>query len=165
MPPLSFEQFLDEHEIRQLSHRNARALDRGDREAWSELFTQDAILIRSGRAPSAYQEIVEIPSVQLRRYAKTWHGVQTQNISVDGDEAEGEVYCIARHVYTDYHNVPGSFPFSLAHDILIRYQDRYRKDSGTRRIESRRVEVDLREVRQVTLFDGAVPPGEAAPRG
>ena len=165
MPHESIMKLIDENEVRNLSHRYAQAIDRGDAVAWSALFTKDAEFKRAGRPPLPYEGILELPATQLRRYAKTWHGVQTQNITLHGEEAEGEVYCIARHIYTDYHNVPGVFPFSLVHDLLVRYQDVYRKEDGVWRIRSREINIDLREVRQVTLFNGVVEPGDRAPSG
>jgi hypothetical protein len=148
----------DEWEIRNLSHRYARALDRGDTETWRSLFTADVMLQTGDKAPSSYSELVGSPELQLRRYQKTWHGVLTQVIHVDGDHAEGEVYCLARHIWTDSHNTPGDMPFSLAHDMTIRYQDRYRKDNGEWKFAVRKITIDLRTVSQVELFSGSIEP-------
>ena len=160
------ERLLAEDEIRQLSHRYALAVDQGDLVAWRDLWTDDAVMERGYRPPAQLEDIVQIPEIQLRRYAKTWHGIQTQNIRLmDETSAEGDVYCIARHVYTDSHNQPGSLPFSLVHDVLIRYADQYRKtDDGRWRFASRNLTIDLREVRQVTLVDHEVDLSEITPR-
>jgi SnoaL-like domain len=148
----------DEWEIRNLSHRYAQALDRGDTETWRSLFTADVMLQTGDKAPSSYSELVGSPELQLRRYQKTWHGVLTQVIHVDGDQAEGEVYCLARHIWTDSHNTPGDMPFSLSHDMTIRYQDRYRKDNGEWKFAVRKITIDLRTVSQVELFSGSIEP-------
>jgi SnoaL-like domain len=148
----------DEWEIRNLSHRYAQALDRGDTETWRSLFTADVMLQTGDKAPSSYSELVGSPELQLRRYQKTWHGVLTQVIHVDGDQAEGEVYCLARHIWTDSHNTPGDMPFSLSHDMTIRYQDQYRKDEGEWKFAVRKITIDLRTVSQVELFSGSAEP-------
>lgn len=148
----------DEWEIRHLSHRYAQALDRGDTETWRSLFTADVMLQTGDKAPSSYSELVGSPELQLRRYQKTWHGVLTQVIHVDGDQAEGEVYCLARHIWTDSHNTPGDMPFSLSHDMTIRYQDQYRKDEGEWKFAVRKITIDLRTVSQVELFSGSAEP-------
>ena len=121
------------------------------------------VAIRRGRniadrrkPPSSYDQIARSPELQLRRYQKTWHGVLTQVIKVDGDHAEGEVYCLARHIWTASHNTPGDMPFSLSHDMTIRYQDEYRKDDGEWKFTVRKLTIDLRTVSQVELFSGSI---------
>jgi ketosteroid isomerase-like protein len=146
----------DELEIRNLSHRYAQALDRGDTATWRSLFTADVVLQTGDKPPSSYDQIARSPELQLRRYQKTWHGVLTQVIQVDGDHAEGEVYCLARHIWTASHNTPGDMPFSLSHDMTIRYQDEYRKDDGEWKFAVRKLTIDLRTVSQVELFSGSI---------
>jgi len=154
---MTFEQMRDEWEIQKLSHRYAQLVDRGDGKAWAGLFTPDGVL-RVGDGMEIGLDVIEgIPERQLRRYASTWHGVLTQVIDLDGDTATGEVYCIAKHIYTDYHNTPGSMPFSLCHDVVIRYQDQYRRHDGQWRFSRRALTVDHRQVSQVELFSGRVP--------
>ncbi|MGE0668382.1 MAG: nuclear transport factor 2 family protein [Sphingomonadales bacterium] len=158
MAELSFEQLRDEWEIAKLVHRYAQAVDRGDCDAWAACFTRDVELRVSDGAALGYDTIVGIPERQLKRYSRTFHGVLTQTATLlSADTAEGEVYCVARHVWTDYHNSPGSMPFSMTHDFVIKYTDRYRKDDGVWRIRRRALTVDFREVSQVELFTGTVP--------
>ena len=145
----------DEWEIRNLSHRYAQAIDRGDTAAWRSLFTADVVLQTGDKPPSSYVEIVSSPELQLRRYEKTWHGVLTQVIHVDGDRAEGEVYCLARHIWTASHNTPGDMPLALSHDMTIRYQDEYRRDDGEWKFAVRKITIDLRTMSQVELSSGA----------
>jgi hypothetical protein len=146
----------DEWEIKNLSHRYAQAIDRGDTAAWSALFTADVMLQTGDKPPSSYDDIVRSPELQLRRYQKTWHGVLTQVIQVDGDQAEGEVYCLARHIWTASHNTPGDMPLALSHDMTIRYEDKYRKENGQWRFSLRKLTIDLRTVSQVELFSGLI---------
>jgi ketosteroid isomerase-like protein len=149
----------DEWEIRNLAHRYAQALDRGDTATWKSLFTADAILQTGDKPPIRYEQIARSPEQQLRRYRKTWHGVLTQVIQVNGDHAEGEVYCLARHIWTGSHNTPGDMPFSLSHDMTIRYEDEYRKDGGEWKFAVRKLTIDLRTVSQVELFSGSIELG------
>jgi len=155
---MTLEELNDEREVLRLAHRYAQALDRGDTAAWAELFTKDYVFGRARGGGLHYDEVVRLPELQLQRYASTWHGVQTQNVTLHGDgTAEGETYCIARHIYSDDHIRPGADPFSLSHDMLLRYQDRYRKDDGVWRFCERRVISEMRVVHHVIL-----PPASAA---
>ncbi len=158
MSAMTFEQLRDEWEIGKLAHRYAQAVDRGDGAAWSALFATGAVLRIGDGAVVPKQALEAIPERQLQRYAKTFHGILTQVIDLRGpDTAGGEVYCIARHVYTDYHNTPGSMPFSLSHDVVIKYRDKYRKEDGVWRFAERALAIDFRQVSQVDLFSGNVP--------
>lgn len=155
MTPL--ERMQAEWEIKDLSHRYAQAVDRGDGKAWAALFARDGVL-KVGEGKELGLDIIEgIPERQLARYARTFHGVLTQVVNVHGDTADGEVYCIARHIWTDYHNTPGSMPFSLSHDVVIKYQDEYRRENGHWRFARRGLIIDFRQVSQVELFSGSVP--------
>jgi hypothetical protein len=157
MSGMTFEQLRDEWEIGKLSHRYAQAVDRGDGAAWSALFARDGVLQVGDGAEIPREALAAIPERQLQRYARTFHGVLTQVIDLhDADTADGEVYCIARHIYTDYHNTPGSMPFSLNHDVVIKYQDQYRREDGVWRFARRALTVDFRQVTQVELFSGTV---------
>jgi SnoaL-like domain len=60
----------DELEIRNLSHRYAQALDRGDTATWRSLFTADVMRQTGDKPPSSYDQIARSPEMQLRRYQR-----------------------------------------------------------------------------------------------
>ena len=143
---------LDELAVKDLSHRYAIALDRGDREEWASLFSDD-VAFESGTSVRGLGDVLRIPSEQLARYKKTLHSVTTQRISLAGDRATGEVYCIAHHIYEDFHQ-NGRFPFDLSHNFLIRYNDDYARIDGRWVFTRRRVVTEARFVHQIIPAEG-----------
>ena len=70
------------------------------------------------------------------RYRATFHAVHNQTLEIAGDEAAGETYCVANHLFER-----DGRPVKL--DWGIRYQDRYRRGAdGTWRIARRELIVD-----------------------
>lgn len=138
---------LDELAIKDLSHRYAIALDRDDREEWASLFSEN-VAFESGGSVRGLEDVLRIPREQLARYKKTLHSVTTQKISFDGDRATGEVYCVAHHIYEDFHQ-NGRFPFNLSHNFLIRYEDEYARVDGRWVFTRRRVVTEARFVNQI----------------
>ncbi len=138
---------LDELSIRELSHRYAVALDKGDRAAWRALFSDD-IAFESGGTVRGLEDVLRIPEDQLARYQKTLHSVTTQRIVLDGERASGEVYCIAHHLYEDFHQNQ-RLPFDLSHNFLIRYEDEYAREGGRWVFTRRRIITEARYVHQV----------------
>ena len=143
---------LDELAVKDLSHRYAIALDRGDREEWASLFSDD-VAFESGTSVRGLGDVLRIPSEQLARYKKTLHSVTTQRISLAGDRATGEVYCIAHHIYEDFHQ-NGRFPFDLSHNFLIRYNDDYARIDDRWVFTRRRVVTEARFVHQIIPAEG-----------
>ncbi|KAA9106594.1 nuclear transport factor 2 family protein [Microbacterium rhizomatis] len=137
----------DELSIRDLSHRYALALDRDDRDAWRSLFSDD-VVVESGGSVRGLEDVLRIPRDQLARYQKTLHSVTTQHIVLDGDTASGEVYCVAHHLYEDFHQNRRS-PFDLSHNFLIRYEDEYARENGRWVFTKRRIITEARYVHQI----------------
>jgi hypothetical protein len=146
------EDLLDERAIKDLSHRYAVALDRDDREAWAALFSHD-IAFESGTTVRGLDEVLRIPREQLARYQKTLHSVTTQLITLAGDTATGVVYCVAHHLYEDFHQ-NGRLPFHLSHNLLIRYEDDYARIDGRWVFTRRRVVTEARYVDQIIPAEG-----------
>ena len=138
---------IDQQAIRDLSHRYAVALDRDDRETWASLFSDD-IVFESGDSVRGLDEVLRIPKEQLARYKKTLHSVTTQQITLAGERATGVVYCIAHHIYEDFHQ-NGRLPFDLSHNFLIRYEDDYARTEGRWVFTRRRVVTEARYVNQI----------------
>src|SRR5260370_24032675 len=75
----------------------------------------------------------------LATYERTYPFVGNSTYVVDGDRAEGEVYCTARHLTTTRH---GANDFTM----LIRYLDRYERGAGGWLIADRRMLVHWTEL-------------------
>ena len=74
----------------------------------------------------------------LARYAKTFHFVGNSIYEIDGDNATGEVYCVARHLRVRDDDTTDFVWF-------IRYIDRYERRDGTWLIADRTLRVDWTE--------------------
>jgi hypothetical protein len=137
-------------ELRELAARYAAACDRRDPAAFAALFTDDGRLRVFQPWDAAVprtdvggrERLADIPG-RLARFDRTFHFIGNTLYRVTGDEAEGEVYCIAHHVRID--GDTGS-----DHVMFIRYEDRYRR-AGTWLISDRRVLVDWTETRTVDV--------------
>ena len=146
---MSIETASDRLALLDLSYAYARNADRIDAEALGALFADDGVLrIISRGAESAPVERVgpaDITSAikRLDRYEVTFHMVGNHYYEIDGDSATGEVYCIAHHV----HGEPGS---KRDHVMMIRYNDRYRREGSGWRFAQRELPVDWTEERLVT---------------
>jgi hypothetical protein len=115
--------------LQALAARYAAGVDRRDRELFLSAFHAEATLRIFHKGPdgeevistrTGHEEIGVIPSV-ISRYEKTFHFLGNHLCRITGDEAEGEVYCTARHLSLGIH---GGLDFIM----LIRYQDQYRRD-------------------------------------
>jgi ketosteroid isomerase-like protein len=121
--------------IREVALRYARAVDRRDWALAATLFTDDAVLT-SARFELKGLEAILRGLRSVDRYRATFHAVHNQTLAFAGDEATGETYCVANHLYER----DGS-PRKL--DWGIRYQDRYRRGAdGAWRIHRRELIVD-----------------------
>jgi ketosteroid isomerase-like protein len=149
--------------LRDLAVRYARGVDRRDAGTFLGVFEPDAVVVV--RRPSTadrpseirgHDRLARIPEV-IARYARTFHLLGQSSYRDLGDEAEGEVYCIAHHL-----DLSGEAATDLI--MFIRYQDRYARDKdGTWRIRRREVLVDWTEIQPADAPDGDVArDGDAA---
>jgi ketosteroid isomerase-like protein len=119
----------DRLDLRDLAQRYAEAVDRRDVDAFVELFTPDASMgvFEHGEDASVaeYRGRAELATVLelVTFYAATFHIVANHRCDVSGSDATGTTYCLARHLIESD---------SGAKDIemLIRYDDTYRKTGG-----------------------------------
>ena len=70
-----------------------------------------------------------------------------------GDMATGEVYCVAHHMYEDFHQNK-RLPFDLSHNSLIQYEDDYARIDGRWVFTRRRVITEARYVDQIIPAQG-----------
>jgi hypothetical protein len=136
-------------ELRSLAENYAYGADRDDPEVFVSAFHPDATLTvfnntddpepRSVR--EGHEALRDIPGM-LTRYDKTFHFIGNHRYAVDGDQASGEVYCMAHHMTKD---ADGATDFIM----LIRYDDSYRRDpGGAWRIAARVVRTQWTESRR-----------------
>ena len=132
-----------------LSYAYARNADRVDAEALGALFIDGGVLriINRGAERAPMERIGRSDIVNaikgLDRYEVTFHMVGNHYYVIDGDSATGEVYCIAHHVQ-------GEEGSKRDHVMMIRYHDRYRRDTQGWRFAERELHVDWTEERIVT---------------
>ena len=120
--------------LQELAARYARAVDRRDYAGFVALFTADGVLCGPGYAMRGAREI-DAGIRLIEQYEATQHCVHQQLVEVSGDDARGETYCVARHVYAR----DGA---KRKLDMGVRYQDAYRRERGAWRIQRRELVLD-----------------------
>ena len=132
-------------ELRALADSYCRAVDRADKSALRDLFTQDAVLKGPGFRHDGIEEILTIADVLPTMFLKTRHVTTGQIVEINGKTAKGETLCTASHL-----KIPG--PGEQANEMIewqIRYQDQFIKQNGKWRIKHRALILDWIEVRNV----------------
>ncbi|MUM19690.1 nuclear transport factor 2 family protein [Mycobacterium sp. CBMA271] len=121
----------DRRAIQDLVARYAVAADRRDRDGLVELFSADAefirppALLRKGEDALLVgrETIADSIVVALEPLHATYHLVGQQTVSITGDTAAGEVYCMAHHIYLrEMNGDRGSFHDNV---MAVRYVDGY----------------------------------------
>ena len=114
------------------------------------------VITRSGR--DALRQVAEM----LRRYSRTFHLVSNARFVVEGDEARGEVQCVAHHVTSGPRSEPAgdddTVPAGTDTVWFIRYRDRYRRSGPGWRFVRRELHLQWVEEHPVTVL-GASPDG------
>lgn len=135
-------------ELRALAFAYAHGADRNDPQTFLAAFHPDARLVIYADAadPSprgvrtGTEELAAVPGM-LTRYERTFHFVGNHRYEVEGDDARGEIYCLAHHLSTS----EGHHTDAVMH---IRYLDHYtRGPDGAWRIAEREVRPDWTELR------------------
>ena len=139
----------DEWEIRKLAMNYARTVDRGDGAGFAALFTEDAAVEGPGFRVQGYDQLFGNPGMLKQMYTSTMHTVMNQTVTIAGDTAEGETYCIAYHMSRP--NKDGKY---MRFDMFIRYQDKFRRVNGAWKFTRRHLEVDWVQTVEVQMMGG-----------
>jgi ketosteroid isomerase-like protein len=133
--------------IRELIDAYARCADRRDAEGQKSLFTEDThfVVYMAGEGTEPTQvldgrEALTPVFDDLNRYQATMHFNGQSTISLDGDRATGESYCIAHHLFIE----DGERKLMIA---WLRYRDTFAKVDGAWRFAERDLYLDWAETR------------------
>ena len=144
-------ELLDRLAIQDLAASYARGVDRCDFDLLATLFTQDAqIRVHYGdpaQVPPTHAmrglDAILAGMRTIVRYRATTHFVGNQTVSIDGDRARAETYCLAHHL----HEEEGRW---LNFVMSIRYADRCVREGGRWLFAERVLALDWTEERPVT---------------
>ena len=126
----------DEWALRRLLQRYAQAADRNDPQQFVSLFLENAVIVGPGFRVEGHEQIRHIPGMLAQQYRGTLHCVLNQTVTIEGDEARGESYCMA------YHRYDGEDGRPMTLDWAIRYQDRFARRGNEWRFAHRQLVVD-----------------------
>jgi len=133
--------------IRELFDAYAHCADRRDAEGQKALFTEDTkfLVYMEGEGSEPTQELNGREALtpvfeDLDRYDATTHFNGQSTIALDGDQATGESYCLAHHLYTE----GGERKLMVA---SLRYLDTFVKAEGAWLFGERKLYVDWTEIR------------------
>lgn len=124
----------DRNAIRDLSYLYATAVDSRDYPLFEVIVSEDARLFGEHFSFNGIDEIIGGMAI-IETYKTTFHAVHNQLITLHDHEAEGEIYCVASHIF-DKEGVE----YKL--DWGIRYRDQYRRTALGWRIVERELIVD-----------------------
>ena len=137
---------LDKEAIRELVLLYSRAVDRKDVALLRDLYTEDATDSHGDSYDGPAQGYCDFIEQSLTYMPYSGHHVCNHLISVDGDEANGEVYALA------YHLIPNRDGSREEDFMAVRYIDNYRRcGDGKWRFSKRVVTYDFKIRRP---FDG-----------
>jgi uncharacterized protein (TIGR02246 family) len=140
------EEVADRLDIRALVDAYAFAADQRDREAFAGVFTADGTLTTGPGGPRyvGRPAIAGVLNWVEERFHKTMHFVGNQSAVVQGDIAQGLVYCLAHHISDD----DGQQRDTV---IFVRYVDRYVRTGDGWRIDERELNIEWQETRPLQI--------------
>ncbi|MEO3745227.1 nuclear transport factor 2 family protein [Plantactinospora sp. B5E13] len=142
-PNPSPKQAADRLAIRELVDAYAHLADRRDAQGQAALFTDDARLAVYDSGPDTTEPVQTLNGrdqlaaafASLGNYDKTTHFNGQSTVTVDGDRATGETYCLAHHLWTE----EGQRTLMV---MSIRYQDTFVRQGGRWLFAERRLITD-----------------------
>ncbi|MBP6724219.1 MAG: nuclear transport factor 2 family protein [Halioglobus sp.] len=149
--PNALDTLIAKEQIRELVLLYSRGVDRKDIELLRTLYTSDATDDHGPHFSGSADDYIAFLERSLPHMRYSGHHVCNHLISVNGAEAEGEVYAIAYHIIPDF---KGGMVEDLA---CVRYVDRYRREEGRWLFAARVVEFDMRSVRSIPAPEGDAP--------
>ncbi len=149
--PNTLDTLIAKEQIRELVLLYSRGVDRKDIELLRTLYTSDATDDHGAHFNGSADEYIAFLERSLPHMRYSGHHVCNHLISVNGDQAEGEVYAIAYHIIPDF---KGGMVEDLA---CVRYVDRYRREEGRWLFAARVVKFDMRSIRPVPTPEGDAP--------
>jgi uncharacterized protein (TIGR02246 family) len=126
----------DRQAIRDLVDAYAHRADGRDPQGQAALFTEDALVTVDNGVPSLRGRAeLAAAFAGLSAYEKTTHFNGQSTVSIDGDRATGETYCLAHHLWTE----DGQRTLMV---MAIRYHDTFARQDGDWLFAERRLIVD-----------------------
>jgi hypothetical protein len=138
---------VDRVAIRELFDAYAHCADRRDAEGQKALFTEDThfVVYMEGEGTEPTQDLNGREALtpvfaDLNRFEATTHFNGQSTVTLDGDRATGESYCLAHHLFTE----AGQRKLMIA---SLRYLDTFVKTDGRWLFAERNLYVDWTETR------------------
>jgi hypothetical protein len=135
-------QMLDEAALRKAAELYAQGADRRDKALWASLVTADCTIDGPGFKMQGRDQIVASLDILAQMFFMTQHRVHNQTVTITGDTARGETYCVADHLSKENGKTK----------ILVwnlRYQDTWRREEGRWLFASRALVIDWTETRTI----------------
>jgi uncharacterized protein (TIGR02246 family) len=135
---------LEEAALRRTAELYAQGADRRDKRLWAEIFSADGVIEAPGLSLRGREQIVAALDVMAQLYVATQHRVSNQIVSISGDSASGETYCVADHL-----SINDGRRTLLT--WAIRYQDSWRREQGRWLFTRRVLLLDWTELRALEV--------------
>ena len=139
---LQLSQLLDEAALRKAAELYAKGADRRDKALWASLVTADCVIDGPGFKMEGRDQVVASLDILAQMFFMTQHRVHNQVVTITGDTAKGETYCVADHLSKENGKTK----------ILVwnlRYQDTWRREEGRWLFASRNLVIDWAETRTI----------------
>ena len=148
---ISPEEAADRLAIRELIDAYAHCADRRDADGQKSLFTEDThfLVYMEGEGTEPTQDLHGRESLtpvfeDLNQYEVTMHFNGQNTVTLDGDRASGEAYCIAHHVFSE----DGDRKIMVAY---LRYLDSFVKHAGSWLFAERNLYLEFSDTRPLGI--------------